>query len=244
MKKRWLLGICLGVVLLAQMPIQRRAVSAEGPAALPEAPKYVALTFDDGPHPIQTARLLDGLSERDAKTTFFLVGENLAGNEALVQRMAREGHQVGNHTWSHQSLEKISEEAFQQELNRTDTVLREILGSDAYWIRPPYGQLTSQQLGQVDVPLVKWSVDPRDWESRDKDRVVQAVLEAIQPGSIILLHDIYDSSVSAALELVDQLQEMGYVFVTVEELLLRSGIQPQPGVLYRSAPSESSVGSG
>ena len=178
--------------------------------------------------------LLDGLRTRGAAATFFLVGEQAVYFPELVQRMQAEGHQVGNHTWSHVRLEGASEETLQEEVGSTEALLAQLLGGSGYWLRPPYGQVTPGAERLVPVPMVKWSVDPRDWESRNADKVTHAVLEAVKPNSIILLHDIYPSSVEAALRIVDTLQAKGYWFVTVEELLRLNGVTPQPGALYRT----------
>ena len=148
--------------------------------------------------------------------------------------MQAEGHQVGNHTWSHARLEKASKETIETEIGRTEALLTQLLGGSGYWLRPPYGQVRAGAEGEIPVPMVKWSVDPRDWESRDAAKVTQAVLEAVRPNSIILLHDIYPASVEAALRIVDALQKEGYWFVTVEELLRLNGVTPRAGVLYRS----------
>ena len=197
----------------------------------------MALTFDDGPRPGTTDVLLDGLKERGAAATFFLVGEEIAGNEALIERMGAEGHKVGNHTWSHQRLETAAPETVSEEIKRTDEAIGAILGGSGYWLRLPYGLLPEQAHELITVPVIKWSVDPRDWESREKWAIVNAVMKDVQSGSIILLHDIYPASVEAALEIVDRLQAQGYWFVTVEELLRIQGIDPRPGILYRSAAS-------
>lgn len=208
------------------------AVSAEGEAELPAGEKYVALTFDDGPRRATTERLLDGLRERGAKATFFLIGEQIEANADLVTRMAEEGHQIGNHTWSHQRLDGAHPDEAAQEVERTEAALEALLGGGEYWLRPPYGQVSED--AAFSVPLVKWSVDPRDWESRDAGKVTRAILEHVEPGSIILLHDIYPTSVDAALRVVDQLQAEGYWFVTVEELLWLSGVTPEAGTMYRA----------
>lgn len=208
------------------------AVSAEGEAALPAGEKYVALTFDDGPRKSTTERLLDGLKERGAKATFFLIGEQIEANADLVTRMAQEGHQIGNHTWSHQRLDGAHPDEAAQEVERTEAALEALLGGGEYWLRPPYGQVSED--ADFGVPLVKWSVDPRDWESRDAGKVTRAILEHVEPGSIILLHDIYPTSVDAALRVVDQLQAEGYWFVTVEELLWLNGVTPEAGTMYRT----------
>lgn len=204
---------------------------AEIRAAPPEE-KYIALTFDDGPRQGTTDRLLDGLGERGAHATFFLIGEELAGREALVRRMAAEGHQVGNHTWSHVRLGRNVDLA--AEVGRTEAALSSILGGGGCWLRPPYGLVDEAVECRVDVPMVKWSVDPRDWESRDTGKVVKAILSAAEPNAIVLLHDIYPTSVDAALQVVDILQAEGYRFVTVEELLAVNGVTAETGILYRT----------
>lgn len=228
-----LLGAALAVA--GRISAGSRTVPAAGSAALPaEAPKYVALTFDDGPRSDTTSRLLDGLLTRGASATFFLVGEQIAGNEDLVLRMRDEGHQVGNHSWSHAMLQGKPNAVVDREISRTDELLRSILGDGSYWVRPPYGLLSESQKKRFSVPLVHWSVDPEDWKLRDTGKDVQAVLRQVHPGAIILMHDSVPPSVDAALEVVDTLQAQGYTFVTVEELLRLYDVTPQPGVFYFS----------
>ena len=208
------------------------AMPADGGAEIPAGEKYVALTFDDGPRRGTTERLLDGLKERGAKATFFLIGQQIEDNAALVARMAEEGHQIGNHTWSHQRLDGILPDEAAQEVARTEAALEALLGGGEYWLRPPYGQVAEGV--ELGVPMVKWCVDPRDWESRDAEKVTRAILDCVEPNSIILLNDIYSTSVDAALRVVDRLQEEGYWFVTVEELLWLNGVTPEAGRMYRT----------
>jgi len=210
------------------------AVPADGGAVIPEGEKYVALTFDDGPRKGTTDRLLDGLRERGVKATFFLIGQQIEANSELVARMAEEGHQIGNHTWSHQRLDGAAPDEAAQEVERTEAALEALLGGGEYWLRPPYGQVAAGREASFGVPMVKWSVDPRDWESRNADKVTRAILEDVEPNSIILLHDIYPTSVDAALRVVDRLQGEGYWFVTVEELLRLNGVTPEAGAMYRT----------
>lgn len=236
MGKRWLAlaWVCL-LALLGSIHSREEATQASTwEEGLPEQNRYVALTFDDGPQPETTARLLDGLRQRGASATFFLVGERAAAYPELVRRMKAEGHQVGSHTWSHVRLQGASAQTLLDETGRAQRVLTQILGEGSYWLRPPYGLLDEQERALVEVPLIKWSVDPRDWESRDTAKVVEAVMGAVKENSIVLLHDIYPTSVEAALQIVDALTPQGYRFVTVEELLALNGVEPQPGVLYRT----------
>ena len=230
-RKRW--ALCAFLLLLCLLPGRKEASPAAGPAEIP-ASRFVALTFDDGPRRDTTSRLLDGLRERGASATFFLVGQQIEGSEDLLLRMRDEGHQVGNHSWSHASLKDESDWGLLQEVGRTDTLLREVLGEGSYWLRPPYGLLTARQRQLVTVPVIKWSVDPEDWKLRDTEKDVAAVLKKVQPGDIILMHDSIPATVDAALRIVDALQAEGYTFVTVEELLALSGVDPQPGIFYCS----------
>lgn len=201
---------------------------------LVEEPKYVALTFDDGPRADTTMRLLDGLLERGAAATFFVIGEQVPGNEALLKRMKTEGHQIGNHTYSHVRLLKADTDTVVEEIHKTEVLLREAVGEGSYWLRPPYGLIGAQRAKLVKTPMIYWSVDPQDWKLLDAQKVVNAVLGTVQPGDIILLHDFYPTSVDAALEIIDKLQAEGYAFVTVEELFRIQGVEPQAGVLYAS----------
>ena len=230
---RRLLFLC--VIMVAMLSCFREEIlPVDGTASISQDVKYIALTFDDGPRLGTTDRLLDGLKERGASATFFLVGEEIEKYPELVKRMQAEGHQIGNHTWSHARLEQADEAMLAQEVGATERLLEKILGGGDYWLRPPYGLISPEIESLIEVPMVKWSVDPRDWESRDEEKVTAAILEAVTPNSIVLLHDIYPTSVDAALNVVDRLEKEGYLFVTVAELLRLNGVQPQDGVLYRT----------
>lgn len=217
----------------AEIPVEILGkLDEETRADLLEEPKYVALTFDDGPRADTTGRLLDGLLERGAAATFFVIGEQVPCNEDLLRRMRAEGHQIGNHTYSHVRLLKADKDAVVEEVHKAETLLKEAVGEGDFWLRPPYGLIGSERAKLIKTPMIYWSVDPQDWKLLDKDKVVAAVMDAVQPGDIILLHDFYSTSVDAALEIVDRLQKEGYDFVTVEELFRIQGVEPQPGTLY------------
>lgn len=226
------LGIMAAALLICCR--EKDAVPAVAPAEISET-KYVALTFDDGPRACTTGRLLDGLRERGASATFFLIGQQIAGNEGLVCRMKDEGHQVGNHTWDHVKLQGMPSAAVSEEISRTDDAIRDILGDGTYWVRPPYGLLNENQCCCFSTPLVHWSVDPEDWRLKNTQKVAAAVLKKVQPGDIILLHDAYQTSVDAAFQIVDTLEAEGYEFVTVKELLALYGVTPQAGKFYTDA---------
>ena len=234
--KSQLICLCLALMLLTGCAMDAPAASVDGEAEIP-AEKLIAITFDDGPRRETTERLLDGLRERNAKATFFVIGKQIAENEDLVKRMAAEGHQICSHTWIHVLLLGVSEETIRVEVERTEAALEKLLGDGEYWLRPPYGAVDEADRTLIQVPMIKWSVDPRDWELLNAEEVTAAVLENAGPGQIILLHDIYPSSVDAALQIVDALQAEGYRFVTVAELLESSGIQPEAGVLYCAGSS-------
>ena len=180
----------------------------------------IALTFDDGPHPVQTKRLLEGLKERNVKATFFLMGENIKGNEAIVKQMQDEGHLIGNHSYSHIQLTKAGEEAVCDAIEHTEEIIAEITGNRPEYLRPPYGDWNDSLECQLDLIPVFWSVDSLDWKLKNTKKIVDKVLKKTGDGDIILMHDIFSTSVDAALQIVDELQARGYTFVTVEELLI------------------------
>ena len=181
--------------------------------------KKAALTFDDGPNSKYTPLLLKGLKERGVHATFFLMGKNIEGKEALVKQIQEEGHLIGNHTYHHVNLSKMSAEQAQAELDATDELVRKITGKYPIYARAPYGEVPEN--GDVDRQrfYIGWTVDPLDWMTEDVSRITQSVLEKVEPGDIILLHDSYLSSVQAALRIVDALQGKGYEFITVDQMI-------------------------
>lgn len=182
--------------------------------------KVIALTFDDGPHETCTAQLLDGLKERGVKATFFLMGQSIKGNEELVLRMQQEGHLIGNHSYRHIQLTKAGEERVCDAVEQTGAMIEEITGIRPQYLRPPYGDWNDRLECRLDLTTVFWSVDSLDWKLQDAGRIVDYVEKRVKSGDIVLMHDIFPSSVEAALELIDDLKEQGYQFVTVEELLI------------------------
>ena len=179
----------------------------------------LALTFDDGPDPRYTPKLLDGLAERGVRASFFLTGENAEKYPELVERMQEEGHLIGNHTYSHLQLTRDNREQFRGELVRTNGIIKEITGEEAVYVRPPYGSWDKSFEDELNMFPVLWNIDPLDWCTSNASAVVDRVLSRIKENAVILMHDEYASTVSAALRIVDVLQEEGYEFVTVDEIL-------------------------
>ncbi len=184
-----------------------------------EEKKKIALTFDDGPHPFYTEQLLDGLKERGVKVTFFVTGEHASLHPEILKRMQEEGHLIGNHTYSHMQLRSNNRQTFMEELQLTNSVIKEITGEDTVYVRPPYGSWDKSMEAELNMIPVLWTIDPLDWCTEDVSVVVRKVKEKVDENAIILMHDYYASTVTAALKIVDILQEEGYVFVTVEEIL-------------------------
>lgn len=185
-----------------------------------ETKKTVALTFDDGPNRECTEALLDGLKERGVKATFFLMGASIEGNEDLVLRMKEEGHLIGNHGFRHEQMTKDGIQAVCQSVEETGRIIREITGETPGYLRPPYGDWNDDLAESLDLTPVFWSVDSLDWKTDRPAQTVKRVVESVENGDVILMHDIFPSSVEAALEIVDTLTRQGYTFVTADELMI------------------------
>lgn len=180
----------------------------------------IAITFDDGPHPVWTPKLLEGLKERKVLATFFLIGENIEGNEGIVKEMYEDGHIVGNHTYHHVEMTTLSDEKAAEEIQMTNEKISAITGAPVAFMRPPFGAWQKGLEQQMQVCPVNWSVDPLDWTTKNADEIVNKVVTEVKENDIILMHDCYESSVCAALRIIDILKESGYEFVTAEELIL------------------------
>ena len=181
----------------------------------------VALTFDDGPHGTYTSELLDGLKQRGVVASFFVLGEHVEGNEELILRMKEEGHLIGNHTFSHVKLDTLSDSAACDEVKRTCEAIEAVTGEKVEYIRPPYGAYNEELECVINLNKVLWTVDPQDWNTTDTNAIVRHVVNNVKDGDIILLHDIYPSSVAAALRIVDELKARGYIFVTVDDIVIK-----------------------
>ncbi len=234
----WPLVLVLLAALLLAWPRPEPPKVAQADLAEPmtQPPQLVALTFDDGPKAATTARLLDGLDRRGVKATFFLIGKQIEGNEDLVRRMRDCGHQIGIHTYDHVALAGLSAADFDAQVGRTRAILTDLLGEGSYALRPPYGMVDDAVRQNAGCPLILWSVDPEDWHQRNVQREVTHIVSNVRDGDVILMHDIFPESVDAALQVIDQLHQAGYAFVTVEELFAARGVPLEPGEVYRHAP--------
>ena len=201
--------------------------------------KYVALTFAAGPSGRFTEALLDGLYDRGARGTFLLCGYRVAQYPELTQRIFDEGHEIGFHGYSHKTMKGMSRRAIAQEIQDTEVLLPE--GCHPRFLRPPGGFLSDPvvQVAQArGLPILKWSVDPKDWATNDTAAIEASVLNRIRDGDIVLLHDMSESSVRAALAIVDQLLEEDFEFVTVSELVRIRQARLVPGKEYTAFPPQ------
>ena len=200
---------------------------AEKPKPAPAAPtptvanKTIALTFDDGPGPY-TEKLLDILDKYDAKATFFLIGSKVSARANTLRRMQSRGHQLGNHSWSHPELNKISTEQLSSEIDQTNNAIKQAVGINPNIIRPPYGafnRVVLEKFRQRGMSSILWSIDTRDWADRNSEIVCSRAVAGAHNGAVILMHDIHQTSVNAVPCILDSLKQQGYSFVTVQNLL-------------------------
>lgn len=194
----------------------------------------VALTFDDGPSASYTGPLLDVLNSYDIDATFFLVGNRIAGCESLLQRFVNEGHEIGYHTWAHTYFYDMSYEQIQNDFNSFQSTVYNACGGQATVYRSPGGGITDNALSAIPLPHIMWSVDTRDWETRDTYSVCYSILNNLDDGAIILLHDIHDTTYYGTVAALEQIisQDMDVEFMTVTELLSRGGTPPSAGNTY------------
>jgi peptidoglycan/xylan/chitin deacetylase (PgdA/CDA1 family) len=194
---------------------------------------YIAMTFDDGPHGANTPRLLDMLKQRKIHATFFVVGQCAAEFPDIMKRIVAEGHEIGNHSWSHPQLSSMSEAGVRDQLQKTHDAIVQSTGVTPKLLRPPYGAFTARQRawanGTWGYKIILWDVDPLDWKIRNADHVKHEILKATVSGSIILSHDIHKTTVDAMPETLDGLLAKGFKFVTVSELIaMDRPVPPKP----------------
>src|SRR5213596_1683783 len=247
-----LLFFCSIGLATAHIPVQRTIAARDSEKVSRNAPAessitfssvhvdgpYIAITFDDGPSATLTPKLLDLLAAHHIKTTFFVIGENVAEHPDIVARAAREGHEIGNHSWSHPNFAKMSEEGVRSQLRRTDDAIKSATGFRPTLLRPPYGSITAREKrwihDEFGYQIILWDVDPYDWKRPGPAVVRNRILKETQPGSIVLSHDIHPGTIEAMPSTFDALEAKGFKFVTVSELIRMatpkpSHLSPQPG---------------
>lgn len=191
----------------------------------------IALTFDDGPGP-RTAELLEALEEYNAHATFFMLGNKIPSYPDVIKKMEEIGCELGNHSYDHANLTKISADQIASQINQTNSNLQNIVGSGATVMRPPYGAINSTVKSTAGMPLILWNIDTLDWKTRNTKSTIDAVMGQVKDGDIILMHDIHTETIDAALQLIPKLQEAGFQLVTVSELASLKGITLQNGEKY------------
>jgi peptidoglycan/xylan/chitin deacetylase (PgdA/CDA1 family) len=203
---------------------------------------YIAMTFDDGPSEKLTPKLLDLLKTHHIKATFFVIGQNAIDHPEVLQRAAREGHEIGNHSWSHPNLGKMSDEGVRRELQKTDDAIKNAIGARPTLMRPPYGSITTRQKkwihSEFGYQIILWDVDPLDWKRPGPAVVCNRIVKETRPGSIVLSHDIHPGTIEAMPSTLDQLEAKGFKFVTVSQLIQMARPEtPKPAPTARPAPT-------
>ena len=198
-----------------------------------DSSKLIALTFDDGPGPY-TDQLLDILEDTGARATFFMLGNQVdAYGAENIPRMRELGCIIGSHSYDHTNLKKAGAEVAKQQFEQTDALIAKYNGgSGAQVIRFPYGDYTKELSALTERPCIFWDVDSLDWDSQDAQAVREKVMSLVEGGDIVLMHDIYQSTVEACGELIPELQAQGYELVNIEELAAANGYELKPGVTY------------
>jgi peptidoglycan/xylan/chitin deacetylase (PgdA/CDA1 family) len=219
----------------AQDPSPTQTLSSAKPATYAQArvdQPYIAMTFDDGPSAENTPRLLEMLKQRNIKATFFLIGQNVASNPDLVRRILAEGHEIGNHSWTHPQLSKLSDDRVTAEITQTQDAIKDASGFTPTLLRPPYGAITPRQREWIEsrfgLNIILWSVDPFDWKRPGASVITQRILSQTRPGAIILSHDIHKQTVDAMPATLDALIAKGYKFATVSQLIAMNKPKPTP----------------
>ena len=181
--------------------------------------KVVALTFDDGPTKNKTDRVVDILGNNKANATFFMVGNKITyQNKPTILNVLNNGNEIGSHSYSHKMLTRLKEDEILEEINNTNNNFKEITGNDLYLVRPPYGSSNKRVRETVSNPFIMWSLDTKDWKYKDAEKVYNNVIETVEDGDIILMHDSYDSTLAALEEVLPKLYTMGYKVTTVSNL--------------------------
>lgn len=200
-----------------------QSFGATNPGEVDEKAPMVALTFDDGPSENATSRILKVLGDNYSRATFFMVGTNAEKYPELVAEIASAGCELGNHSYNHKDLTKLDAAGREEQIDLVNRAVNKATGENTTVIRPPFGAYDDEVLNDLQNPVVLWNLDTEDWSSRNAQLVVENVMDQVQDGDIILMHDIYDSTAEAVELLVPRLKEEGYQLVTVSEMAKYKG---------------------
>ncbi len=188
------------------------------PVSLGGGPRRIALTFDDGPHGTHTITILNILKKYNVKATFFMIGTQVSRFPKIAKMVADAGHEIGNHTWNHEDLRRLSSNDIRYNLNRTNQLIKEVTNVSPKIMRPPYGALNNTVLQSTDLHIIMWTIDPQDWKYRNAQTVYRHVVSRANHGSVVLLHDIFKSSAEATEYIVKYLVENDFEFLTVSQM--------------------------
>ena len=223
--KKRIVSAVLSLLFLSYLFVLPTAAEIKVYRSVETEKKQIALTFDDGPHPTLTPKILEILARYNSPATFFMVGQNILNYPEAAKAVINAGHEVGNHTFTHPHIGRLNEQAIFEEIGRCEDALEELCEYRPHILRTPQGALTpslERCLLEDDYILVLWSLDTRDWDNKSTDAIVRSVLDGVRSGDIILMHDYigYNSKTPEALEkIIPELLSRGYEFVTVSELL-------------------------
>lgn len=210
-------------------------IPAHNPGHVPLESRYIALTFDDGPHPEYTERIVDTLASHGARGTFFVLGSRIQNHLPQLRQIAQSGSMIANHTWDHLDLTTLASERLEKQIGSVYGSIRNLCGTDPWLVRPPYGFANEQVRQGCAYPIICWSIDTLDWAWLDGKRIAEHVLAHASDGDIILMHDIYPSTAEAVELMVPALQARGFELVTVPELFKLHGIPLESGHVYYHA---------
>ncbi len=182
--------------------------------------KRIALTFDDGPHPVYTEQMLEVLEENQVPATFFLLGQNIEGQEDVVKEIAEKGHLIGNHTYHHVQITGMPAEKAYEEIDKTSKLIEKVTGKGTEYVRPPFGTWNTGLESTLNLIPVMWTIDTKDWTTENVDAIVNHVVKNAGENDIILMHDSYQSTVEATERIIKLLKSKGFEFVTVDEVIM------------------------
>lgn len=216
-------AVCLAAV--AALAIGGHGTAEPAAAIVNENGPVIALTFDDGPYPKVTGHILDVLEKNGVCATFFVLGSRIEGHEDMLTRMDELGCEIGNHSFSHADLTRLSKADCQRELSDTDAEIRRVTGHEASVVRPPYGYYNKTVMSAAERPLILWTVDTNDWRGKAPGEIADYVIQQAKEGSVILMHDQQTQTADAMEIIIPTLIEEGFRFVTVSELIRLTGGQ-------------------